>query len=198
MNKKGIELPISMIVILILSIMIFTFGTVMVFKFFKGATDASTQIDKATQDQINNLLREGNDLVALPKSLATARVGQDATFALGIRNVEESGMFNVILGFAGAYTLDDQPIIKADKFVIERDWLGSFKEQEKISIEKNKFTTIPLKLHVESYINSDDKTQKGLYVFNACVFKGASSDCILGNIQSTYDKKIRQITIKVV
>ncbi len=197
-SRKGMELPISMIVILILSILVFTFGITMVFKFFKGATEASAQIDKATQDQINAILREGNELVAVPKSLATARTGQDATFAIGIRNIEESGLFNIVLGFAGAYTPDDQLIPNADAFVIESDWLGSFKEQEKIFIEKNKMVSIPIKLQIEAYINANDKTQKGLYVFNVCVFKRPSTDCVLGNIQSTYDKKIRQITIKVV
>ena len=212
MNKKAIELPISMIVVLILSIMMFTFGTVMIFKFFKGATEASQQIDKATQNQINAILREGNELVALPKILATARIGQDATFALGIRNIYTSREFVVVIGHAGAYYLDDTKIIEADTTTMEYEWLKGFKKQENIQIQQNKFVTLPLRIRIGDYMGPNSKTQKGLYVFNACVFDIApgeprpqefncdtsSPSAVQSTIHSTYDNKIRQVTIRVV
>lgn len=199
-NKRGIELPISMLVILIISLIVFSFALVMVFKFFKGATEASAQIDRATQEQIMAVLREGNDIVALPKNNVQARVGERVTFGLGIRNIDSTDTFSVSLGFEAAYA-PDETRFSVDQITVERDWLGNFKQQKDIRIEHDNFITIPVILRVGTYtIDQQQRTQHGNYVFNVCVFKESKcplTDCKIENKKCTYDEKIHQITINV-
>ena len=199
-NKKGIELPISMVVVLILSIVVFSFGIVMVFKFFKGATEASTTIDRQTQEHITRILRESNDLVALPNSYTEARIGSNIQTAIGIRNIHDTTTFAVSLGFDGAYLSNDEQIQTTDKNFIEEQWLGNFMYHTNIRIEQDQFITLPMSIHIGDSINDQQKTPKGTYVFNVCVFPEQPTECLntFSTKETTYDKKIRQITIKVV
>ena len=65
MRKRGIELSINFIVILIISLIIFTSGLVFTNKFFKLAVDRKADLDKQTELEIQNLLSDGAP-VAIP------------------------------------------------------------------------------------------------------------------------------------
>lgn len=61
MNKKGLELPINMIVLLIISIIIFIGGIALVWKMFGGAGEIQSGIDLQTKSQIEAMLRDSNE-----------------------------------------------------------------------------------------------------------------------------------------
>lgn len=196
LSKKGIELPISMIIVLILSIVIFAFGITILFKSYRWATETSAEIDASTQKQIESVLLEGNAIVALPKTTQKANVGQQVAFGLGIRNIGDKGEFSVTLGFAGAYLPNDEQITTTDSTIIEEQWLGGLKQQTGITIKRDEIYTVPLRIRAGNRISNSENTKKGTYVFNICVFKGPAQDCV-ANTPGLYDKQVHQVTIIV-
>lgn len=201
MNKKGIELPVSMIVLLILSILMLSFGIVMIFKFFKGATSAGEEIDRATQAEIEAALREKQQLVVLPRNTLQGTLGQKLTFPIGIRNVFDAGIFSIVLSFQGAYKADDTLFLEQDldRAFIEQNWLGKLKEHTNINIAKDTYTPLLLPVKIGSETKEGQKTQKGTYVFNVCVFKGQPQICTShpAVLEQIYGKQIYQINIIV-
>jgi len=196
-TRKAMELPISMIVMLILSVIVFMFGISMVYKFLQ-AKDISAEIDQRVQEEIVATLREGNELAAIPQNFAKTKIGEKTTFGIGIRNIQDTGEFIVVVGFDAGYTPDDIKILDTDTTQIEDNWLGNFKHQGGIKIEKDKFRIIPIAIRTGTQINPNKQTQKGTYVFNVCVFKDTTpAPCIMGNMASTYNKKIQQINLQV-
>ncbi len=196
-NKKAMELPISMIVMLIISIIVFIFGITLVYKIFR-AGDIATQIDQRVQDEIMSALRQGNEIVAMPKNYAKATQGQKISFAIGIRNIDSDSEFSVVLGLDNAYTPDDTSTISVDNFYIEDNWLGNFKEQKTGIIKKDQFKIVPITIKAGPNIRTTESAKKGTYVFNVCVFRGNPLECSAGNLASTYPQnKIQQINVQI-
>lgn len=196
-NKKAMELPISMIVMLIISIIVFIFGISLVYKISR-AGDVAQQIDQRVQDEIMSALRQGNEIVAMPKNYAKAKPGQKISFAIGIRNIDSDAEFSVVLGLDNAYTPDDAGIIPVDNFYIEDNWLGNFKEQKTGIIKKDQYKIMPITIKAGPNIRDTESAKKGTYVFNVCVFKGTPIECVAGNLASTYPQnKIQQINVQI-
>ena len=65
MNKKALELSITFIVLLIISITIFAGSLFFLQKFYKTATETREAIDRQTEAEIRALLRGGSP-VAIP------------------------------------------------------------------------------------------------------------------------------------
>lgn len=200
-NKKAVELPISMIIVLILSILVFSFGITILFKSYKWATQQGGEIDAATQREIERVLLEGNNVIALPKNTARARVGQQVPFGLGIRNIlPDKNEFAITISFSGAYTAADAPITEATATTVEDEWLGNLRQQQNIKIDGYGQKITPLTIKIGNYISTSTRTQKGTYVFNACVFKQANAQTSCPpNIDATllYGGQIHQVTVIV-
>ncbi len=197
MNKKGLELSMTVIVLIILSILIFIGGITMVWKFFAGAEEIKGGIEKQTQDQIEALLRQGTEIVAIPINTKQVAVGKEAVFGLGIRNIEadEQG-FYVGITFSGIYDEAGKEMV-GEKDYIEQNWLGSFKEQGPIFIDKNKYEILPLRIRAAMLVGDNQNTPKSAtIVFNVCVFRTENAgECIPENRANIYNK-IRQVFIQ--
>lgn len=88
-NKKGIELSINFIVMLVLAIAIFTGGLVFASKFFSKAGDIQGALSSQTQTQIEALLDDGSPTVLPIHTKSIPRNTYD-TFGLGIMNIKDS------------------------------------------------------------------------------------------------------------
>jgi len=89
-RKKGIELSINFIVMIILILVIFTSSVYIVNKFFGQAQEMHAQLDEQTRQRINALLNE-RDTVVLPDSIRTVSIGDNVIFELGIWNIGVAG-----------------------------------------------------------------------------------------------------------
>ena len=107
MNKKGFELSATVIVLLVITIVIFIGSMFFLKTFFTGAQEIKGEIERSTQEQIENLLRTG-DLVAIPLNKKTIKRGNGEIFGLGIRNVGAQKDFTVISNFP--YKLDSNEL----------------------------------------------------------------------------------------
>lgn len=197
-NKKGLELSLTVLVLIILSIIIFIAGIALVWKFFAGAEEIKTGIEKNTKDQIETLLRQGNELVAVPINTQQVVVGKEAVFGLGIRNIHDKKDFFIRTNFAGMYTPQGKKVaVSYDQGVIESEWLGGFQEQGPITIERNRYEIIPLRIRAASTVGQNQPTPRNtLVAFNVCVFEdNPQGDCEAGNT-AVYDK-IHQIVVEI-
>ncbi len=89
-GKKGIELSVNFIVVLILAIVTLSMGIVLTYNIFSKAYKMKTDIDAQTKSQINSLLDSGEQ-VAIPVYRIKVRPGKSDVFGLGILNTEASG-----------------------------------------------------------------------------------------------------------
>jgi len=170
MNKKGIELPLSAIITIILMVIILSGGLVLTFRFFAGAEEISAEIDRSTKEQITSLLRTGNTIVSIPFNKAKLSRGEQKVFAVGIRNVGEKGAFSIKVEFDAAYDLNEKQISGISQEFVEDRWLGGFSTIANIHIEKNKIEVVPVLIKTND-ISPQASAPHGIYVFNVCVYK---------------------------
>ncbi|RME77750.1 hypothetical protein D6774_03360 [Candidatus Woesearchaeota archaeon] len=112
-NKKGIELSINFIVMLVLAIAVFTGGLLFINKFFSEAEEIRMSIDAQTQRQIANLLDDGSPFV-IPIRTQEVQNGEFVQFAVGVFNNGAAGEeFTLDVTFDAAYKLDNSFLCNA-------------------------------------------------------------------------------------
>ncbi len=207
MHKRGFEMSIGLIVLLILSIIIFSFSIYLLFKWFGSAEELKAEIDKSTHDQIINALKSGNQLVAIPLAIQDVKRGNFVTFGVGVRNVVSEKQFSMSTTFSGAYLPNGNVICRAGESCatyIEEHWLGSFATTPTFSLKKNEEKIIKLLVKSDLNVDTSIMTSKGDYTFNVCVYETPmpSGPCNAGQFRNNpgvfYTGKIYQVTVKVV
>lgn len=211
-NKRGFEMSVGLIVLLILSIIIFSLSIYFLFKWFGSAEELKAEIDKSTQEQIINALKSGNQLVAIPLAIQDVKRGNSVTFGIGVRNVAAEKQFSVSSTFSGAYLPNGNIICKSGESCaayIEEHWLGSFATAPTFSLKKNEQKIIPILVKPDLNIDEGRTSPKGEYTFNVCVYDAPlrsdgtpPAPCSAGQFNNNpaafYTAKIYQVTVKVV
>ena len=179
LNKKAaVELSISFIVIIIISLVVFAGSMLIVRKIFFGAQELQVQLDAQTQDEINYLLA-GGEVVAIPLAQKTIQVGNQDVFWVAIANIlPDTQTFNVLVGFDEGYypngskmEYPDSP----DQSYINENWLLYDSGPYEIAPGDNK--PVSIMTIVKPDISTTLSTVRGFYAFNVCVLKdGALSD----------------------
>ncbi|MFC1800646.1 hypothetical protein ACFLYT_01175, partial [Nanoarchaeota archaeon] len=83
MNKKGIELTINFIVILIIGIAMLSGALMMTSKLFKKVVEGKEIVDTSTQNEIRKLITDSDDLVVIYPSRKTIPKTKSYTFGVG-------------------------------------------------------------------------------------------------------------------
>ena len=170
-GKKAFELTATFLVILILTIVIFTGAIYFTKRFFTTAEQMRGTIDKQTQAEIEALLYQQGSIVALPTFRKTVSRGKQTTFGLGVRNIlEETKNFYVVVSFSKAFTPDEEIITGPDSPYIDSKWL--LYHQGPYSIPNNKLEMIPILVNADLEMADALTTEKGIYSFNICVLVG--------------------------
>jgi len=93
-NKKAaVELSINFIVILIISIVIFSSGIALTLKFFKSVNEFKTSLDTKTDQAIEDSLRSSS--VTVPFSNKNANRDEYRVYWLGVKNIlKQDARFN--------------------------------------------------------------------------------------------------------
>lgn len=211
-SKKGLELSIGIIVVLILSILIFSLSLYFLFKWFGQAEELKAEIDKATYEQIIITLKSGNQLVAIPIAIQEQKRGKKVTFGVGVRNLAAEKQFSMAATFSGAYMPNGNAICTAGEscaFYIEEHWLGNFATTPTFTLKKNEEKIRLLLIKTDVNIDEGRTTPKGDYTFNVCAYDAPlrsdgmpPAPCNAGqfanNPAAFYTAKIYQVTVKVV
>lgn len=88
LNKKGIELQVNFVVILILTLIIFGSSIMIAYKILNSTNKLKDQVDATTQARLESLLINGNDEVVIPfNKKDDLNKGDSAVFGVGIVNM---------------------------------------------------------------------------------------------------------------
>lgn len=197
--KKAFMLTMTFLVILIITVVIFTGSMYFARKFFRAAEELRTSIDAQTEAQIKDLLDQGQ-LVAMPINLIKIPRGKPATYGLGILNiVGEQKDFVVSVEFNAAYTAEEEPIPEADGTWINDHWLLYSKGPH--TIQNNDKGTVPIRVNVDSAMADGISTQRGTYAFKVCVdYQGDPEDfncSVYPSPTDYYSGKVYRLYVKV-
>ena len=210
MNKRGMELSINFIVILILSLSIFAFGIYMVRSLYGFASDIQEGVDLQTQKQVEQRLFEGGEKVAVPLNKRRIGIRDSYSFGLGILNtLGEAKSFPVQVNYKQMLT-PQQKSFDADPSTpdyINNNWVRS--RPFMVELDANEHKVIPLTVIVENQMGNGLSTLKDhIYIFNVCVFHPNSvkntpeligpNDCAnmrLGELQNLYDGQVHKLYV---
>ncbi len=204
MNKKGIELSVNMLVVIIIALVVFGFGIWMSSKFFGAAESQKAQIDQDTESAIENLL-SGGTRVGIPINRKTIKRGSSDIFGLGVLNTGgQSDNFVIKVNFNRAYLPNDEEIEAPadDPSFINNNWILY---DPSALIPNNDFVSIPILIKVQNSMTDSDITEKGIYIFNVCVCRdnpqGVCADLSLGCRADTsaelYGGSLKKIYVEV-
>lgn len=154
-NKKGMELSINFIVMLILAIAVFAGGLVFASKFFGHAQKVRGSLDAQTEKQIEKLLDSGSPVV-LPISTKDINKNKFGTFGVGVL-ADYNGEYVLSVEYSGDAFKKDKTRITADA----GSWLQvPMTNQE---LEKNEKGTFMIGVTVPK------DAERGTYLFNVAV-----------------------------
>ena len=161
----------TFLVILILTIVIFTGSIYFTKKFFSTAGVMRGEISRQTEADIEALLYQEGTLIALPIFKKTVQRGQQTIFGIGIRNIlERPENFYVLVSFSKGFNPDEEIITETDTTFINEKWL--LYSQGPYSIPNNKLEMIPILTLGNMNMAEGVTTEKGIYSFNVCVIAG--------------------------
>jgi hypothetical protein len=191
-NKKGIEIAVNFLVIIIVSIVMFIGAISLTVKIFGGGSSAMQQMDENTKRQIRNLVGP-NDKVNIPYHQKLVRIGDSIFFGVGVYNViKEETNFTVTVNFDKAYFENRTRIIEADASYIDNNWNPFFKDGRNYTLKRNERYVVEISLGVESNINTTYKTIPGIYAFDVNVSYYNSTGSA-----NLYDGRIMKIYMEV-
>ena len=154
MNKKGIELPLNFLVILIISIVIFGFGIMFISRLSSQATELQDISLSELDERIGNLICEGSDRVCIGVERKTIRRNSFDIFGLKIVNILDSQNFDIVI------TRPTPSGYAKNKAEIQTDNIVWNPKERSIFIEKNEEKSLGMGIQVPA------NTVSGTYIFN--------------------------------
>ena len=153
-GKRGIELSMNFIVVLIISIVVFAFGIRFIYKLVSDTNDFAGMTFDQLDDAISSLICGSSDRVCITGDQKEVRRDQIAVFGIKIMNVLDSQNFNIIVTrpSPGGYTKNNKEIF-GDKI----DWKPKIRS---VYIASNEEMKVGVGIYVPKTAVSGD------YIFN--------------------------------
>jgi len=190
MNQKGsIELSINMLVVIILSIIILVGGVALMYQFIRGAEETKQVLDSKTNAELERLLVDQGQMVALPLQRVELNGGESHLFGVGILNIGGVGnQFKITAELSQATDKFGTEILleDAEKQQVIQLWL--FYDTSELLIKENEHRKESISVTVPK------DALKGEYIFNVKVWytspapAGGVQDSQYGNTQKFYVK----------
>jgi hypothetical protein len=188
MNKKGLQLSINFIVIIILALVVFMMGIYLFTQIFSQGKEFTDLVTQDTERRMQQLLIRGDELVIIPDFSQEIKKGDSHQFVMGIKadiskcyenplNVVPSEVFIVKTTFDMA--VDDSNIPIPLTFEDKRDisqWVFASREYE-IRNNEQKIIGIPVRM-------GRNALNGATYVFNVEVL--CSNGNLYGDVQKVY------------
>ncbi len=172
MAKKAVELSLNFIIILIISIIIFSFGVRFISRLSSEAIDITKITEKELDEKIGDLICEGSDRVCVGVDRKTIKRTKFDAFGLKILNILDSQLFTITVTrpTPSGYTKNRQ--------AIQSDSLAWNPKARDVFIEKNEEKNLGIGVQVPASAVS------GTYIFNVEI-KSADGK-LYSNVQKMY------------
>ena len=165
--KRGFELSISVLVVIIISLVILSSGIILLYKFYSGSVDIKQQLDDRTEAQLASLMERG-ERVAVPFSSATLQRGRQQVIGVGVLNIdgESSHVYSIKIELSDAFDVGDKEItnVRLD------DWM--LYDSEERTLQPNEQWKLPVLVMVPK------DAESGRYIFNIVVSEDSSDYAI--------------------
>lgn len=113
MHKKGLELSINFIVMLILALVIFSFGIYFVNRILRASQEQVESLPKTEEIVLDQCINQGNS-ICLPNNRKEIHIGKSGVFGLAIvNNFGEKKDFSVNIGISMAIDENNNDITAA-------------------------------------------------------------------------------------
>lgn len=86
MNKKGIELTVNFLVLMIIAVVVVIMSLFLFKNILGSGEDLTDTVTKDVEQRMNELLLKSDEVVMIPQFQADARTGKVHKFALGIKS----------------------------------------------------------------------------------------------------------------
>lgn len=181
MMKGAIDLSINMLVMIIISLIILGSGITLLYNFIGGAEDIKAELDQRTAQELERLLVDQGERVALPLHAATVLRGENHVFGIGILNIKnEATDFQIMVDLSAAFNKQDE-LIPANTINLNH-WI--FYDESTFSLESNEHRKEAILVTVPK------NAESGKYVFVATVINPPCSvvdaECRYGNPQTFF------------
>jgi hypothetical protein len=171
-NKKGIQLSVNFLVIIIISLVVLGMGFTFLFKLFDQANQGKEDLDDRTEQALLRLLIDEGKRVALPLHIANLYGGDSHTFGIGVLNVALSGdEFWLHIELDSATNVNNEAINTDTS-----EWV-LYQGVSAIGIKEAEHRIEPIRVDVPG------NAPKGKYIFNAQVYEDAEKTIQYGNTQ---------------
>jgi hypothetical protein len=187
-NKKGIELSINFLVVIIMGIVILMGGIALIVKMMSGADKIHMDLDRQTKEQIESLLLDGSK-VAVPINTKEIRIGKNDLFGVGVYNVLPETDFKIKITFSNSYNEKTQEPLNTNGNYVLLEWV-LYNEQSK-TIKKNEFEFFSIYINPIGTSDTNLRTEPGIYIFNVNVTYDESGTWKM------YDGHIHKIYVRV-
>ncbi len=98
-DKKGIELAVNFLVVVIISIALLVGGILLFKNLLKGTIEIKGELDKQTEAEIEHLLTQGQLVSVFPATKEIER-GDSHVFGVGVLNIEEESTFQITVKYS--------------------------------------------------------------------------------------------------
>lgn len=171
LNKKGIELSINFLVILIISLVIFGFGIYFINRLSSEATQLADLTLNELDQRIGDLICEGSARVCIGIERQVIKRNKLGVFGLKILNLEDAQQFEVTVVPSNpiGYDSSNRPIPKTGTFRGLEVVPSVYTSGRAVAIEKNEEETIGIGIQVPK------EAPSGIYIFNVDIKDGANN-----------------------
>ncbi|MEK6808265.1 MAG: hypothetical protein AABY14_01105 [Nanoarchaeota archaeon] len=166
LNKKAIELSVNFIVVLIISIVVFSMGIFFVKKIFEGSEKTQQSYFERYDREVQDLLCNSKDIICIPKDTIDYSKKQSPFYGIVISNIlGEEYNFNLVVNFSKAYNPDNSVLCDTNSEGSCGDpsqWLTTGYDTNPIIIKNNEQAKKAIALDVKG-------AKTGTYVFDVRV-----------------------------
>ena len=178
MSKKGaIELSMSTLVIVIISLVVLGLGVKLLYSFVSSGEQLKGQLDEQTEAELQRLLVDQGKQVALPLHQATLAGGESHVFGIGILNIGGGGdSFKLQVDLSQMIDPQQVPITTSNS---QRQYILSWLiyNNEDMVIKESEHRSEPI------LVNIPNDAAKGIYIFDAKIL---AQNNLYGNVQKFY------------
>lgn len=171
MNRKAaLGLSIELLVVIIISLVILGAGIAFLYQIIGGAEDLKDQLDERTAQELERLLVDQGQQVALSRHAATLFPGESKVFGLGILNTRTEETFTITVELSKALDAegtvrydDENPDTSVKKMV--RRWLLYNTAEFQLKENEHRAEAILVSL--------PNDAAKGTYIYDVIVLDSA-------------------------
>lgn len=164
-NKKGFQLSINMLVVIIISLVLFGAGLMIFNNIVDVAFKMEEDMTAQTETKLDNMMNDGSLVVAL-RTTVTESQGKTATFPIGFWNNKGEAQFEI--------RADNGPNVPDTKFVVnpspndhdEKKWEAYFLQPPSLGTNEDFKTLLNIYVPVDA--------EKGQYAFDISILNAGN------------------------